>query len=983
MSSSTGKLVAALIFTALVGLVVWGMMRSSSRPSTTPPEFQGITPQPSPSDGLLGSVEGSVFQSFDPDSGELRYELRWDTLDPVGQGRYELTRPIASFYQGDTTVRVEALEGELLWPSRDQEPESGNLRGDVLITVREQTDAQGEVLGTLQTQELFFQSVLGELNAPELVRIEAPGVEFEGKGLTLRVSEVQKRLQYLRVDEHLGTTIRPDELRRSRANASSDSQPNQTPAPESSESAPLIDLYKIAIENQVELEQGGRSIRSDEAEVWVRLRDRALARGAIAPLQIGPITQRRSSGPPAAPGEQSRAPENESELAGQPIHFRNSGPIEIIPLAQAPAQLESDDLATRFRATSSPAVVLKDEETGAEIRCGSLAWGFGSRRLAVRGVGGALGVEFDFPGEASVRTGALDVDLAAGIGAFPGAGRVEILSGLSGVDEQTAIEWTERADIVLDTSSPASRQSSTPLIRWLTAAGEIEATTDTATVTGAFLRADFTSRVVDGTARNDLGRVSVEQNARTIIRDGETNADIAADRLEVLFAPERLANGEDHLVPTRASALGSAIALVNGDRLTGQTVDAVLLTAEDGSTSVQSIDASDQVTLRTREGLDLVAENLHASEQTGTLTLVGYPASVGVYTDAQGRGVSATDNFQDGFNITGESIRFDRGPRRLTVFGGGVLSYATRNPSLPGYDTGSVRWERSLRFEDQAGVAEFSGSVHAESKMRDGREYRASADRLTLTLIPDLLDEDARRASRESVSDADAVLAIRLEARPSEFALAEAFQYSSDASERTLETAARLSGEQILAHRDTQRLLVPGPGRLVLEDRRQTGKPIDPDALPTDGRGTTVFDWSGSLDALSSERRAVMSRAVRMRHRHLGADSLTVVETERLTATIDEKDGEESGTRYTLSTVEAEGAVLATHQESQVVADRLGYDSDQNQIIASALEGNRVTFFDAETGHHLPAERVILDLLTGRWRIEQAGQITAPLDVPG
>ncbi|MFI4853759.1 MAG: hypothetical protein ACIAQF_02130, partial [Phycisphaerales bacterium JB065] len=350
MSSSTGKLVAALIFTALAGLVVWGMTRGPSRSSTTPPEFQGITPQPSPSDGLLGSVEGSVFQSFDPDSGELRYELRWDTLDPVGQGRYELTKPIASFYQGETTVRVEALEGELLWPSRDQEPESGNLRGDVLITVRDNTDAQDEILGKLQTQELFFQSVLGELNAPELVRIEAPGVEFEGKGLTVRVSEVQKRLQYLRVNEHLGTTIRPDELRRGPATASRENNPNPTPTDEPLvEEAPLIDLYKIAFENQVELEQGGRRIRSDEAEVWVRLRDRTLARGAIAPLKIGPITDRNPSRNSSGSGGQPRSSENEPELASQPIHFRNSGPIEIIPLAQAPAQLESDDLATRFR----------------------------------------------------------------------------------------------------------------------------------------------------------------------------------------------------------------------------------------------------------------------------------------------------------------------------------------------------------------------------------------------------------------------------------------------------------------------------------------------------------------------------------------------------------------------------------------------------------------------------------------------------------
>ncbi len=981
MNSSTGKIVAAIIFTALVGLVVWGLTRSSASKPAEPSAFEGITPQPSPSDGLLGSVEGSVFQSFDPETGELRYELRWDTLDPVGQGRYELTKPVASFFQGDATVRVEAMEGELLWPSRDEEPESGNLRGEVLVTVRENNSEQSQVLGTLQTEDLFFQSVLGELNAPEFVRITAPGMEFEGKGLTVRVSEVQKRLQYLRVNEHLGTTIRPDQLRRGRrASGVGSSDQTADPSP-TSPSQPLIDLYRVAIENRVELEQGGRRITADEADVWVRLRDRSLARGAIAPLRIGPIPAEDATRDAAAGSDQARPGSGESTESSEPILFRNSGSIEITPIAQFSPQLESDDLATRFRATSSPAVVLSDEESGAEIRCGSLSWGFGSRRLAVRGVGGSLGVEFDFPGEASVRTGALDVDLAAGIGAFPGAGRVEILSGLSGRGEATAIEWTERADIVLDTSSPASRQSSTPLIRWLTASGDIEATTETTLVTGQFLRADFTSRLLDGVARNDLSRVSVEENSRTIIRDGDTNADIAANRLEVLFSPERDRAGDERLVPTRASALGSAVALVNGDRLTGQTVDAVLLAGDEGSTTVQSIDASENVTLRTREGLDLVAEALHASEATGTLTLVGYPASVGVFTDAQGGGVSAADDYHDAFNITGESIRFDRGPRRLTVFGGGVLSYATKSASLPGYDTGSVRWDRSMRFEDQIGSAEFNGNVHTESKTQDGQQYRASADRLLLTLVPDLLDEDARRASRQSVSDTDAVLAVRLEARTGEFAVAEAYQYSSGAADSTLETAARLSGEQIIAQRDTERLLVPGPGRLVFEDRRESDTPIDPDTLPTDGRGTTVFDWSGSLDALSAERRITMNRDVRMRHRHLGADSLTTVETERLTATLEEAK-DESTTRYIVNAVDAEGAVLATHRESQVVADRLTYSSEMNRIIASALEGNRVTFFDAETGRHLPAERVMLDLITGRWRIEQAGQITTPLEIP-
>ncbi len=974
-----GKLLAAVVFTVVVGLVVYGLTRGPGQPTAPTPDVDGPAIQPGPTDGILGSVNSSVFQSFDPESGKLRYELEWDTLDPVGQGRYELTAPVATFYQGDTVIEVRAEEGRLLWPSRDKEPESGNLTGDVVVRVSDTgaRDAEPEVLGTLTTQELFFQSVLGELNAPHVVRIEAPGIEFEGRGLTARISEVQRRLQYLRVEEHLGTTVWPDRLGgNDEAPSGSETAARGDEQPGSGE-PPLIDLYRIAFSEAVRIAQHTRSIASDEAEVWVRLRDRSLAPGAIAQLGIGSD----SGAERAAPGGNGVG--DSGEEAG-PIRFENAGSIEIVPLAQEPAQLASDDLATRFRATNSPAVVLRDDESGAELRCGSLTWGFTSRQLAVRGIGGALGVELDFPGEATVRTGAVDVDLEAGIAAFPGAGRVEILAGLTGEDERTAIEWTQRADVVLDTSSQASRVASRPLVRWLTATGEIEAVTDSATVRGDFLRADFSSRLAEGEAKNALSRVSVRDDASAVIRDGDVEADISARQLDVLFASVRERNGSrERIVPTRASASGNASATVNGDRLTGETIDAVLLAGDDRRTRVQSIDASGDVTLLTREGIDLAASTMHASEETGTLTLVGYPATVGLYADASGEGTSATDDFAEGFSITGESIRFDRGPGVVTVFGGGVLSYAAKNPEFGGYDTGSVRWQRSMRFDDRAGSAEFVGGVAASATSMNGSEYSVEGERLALTLVPDLLDEQSRRSISESARGNDVVLAIRLEAAAEQQALAEARQYSAGhrASDRVLETAARLTGDEIIAQRDTGRVLVPSAGRLVFEDRRPSGS--DGDELPTDGRGTTVFDWSGSLDALQGDGRIVMTRDVRMRHRHLGTDVLTVVETERLTATLVEVDVESGEQQYVLDGVEAEGAVLATHDESQVVADRLTYSRVAEQIIASALEGNRVTFFDAETGRHIPAERVILDLVTGRWRIEQAGQITTPLNAPG
>ncbi|MCR9215648.1 MAG: hypothetical protein NXI14_00460 [bacterium] len=978
-----GKLLAAAVFAVVVGLVIYGLTRGPGQSAPTP-EIDGPAIQPGPTEGVLGSVNSSVFQSFDPESGKLRYELEWETLDPVGQGRYELTAPVATFYTGDSVVEVRAIAGRLLWPSRDREPESGSLSGDVVVRVSEagSTDAPGQVLGTLSTQELFFQSVLGELNAPEVVRIEAPGIEFEGRGLTARISEVQRRLQYLRVEEHRGTTVWPDRLGGSDEPKSDTDRVTRGGRRETSDEPTLIDLYRIAFSESVRIAQDARAIASDEAEVWVRLRDRTLAPGAIARLDIGIASDAK---PSASDPDSSATPMQETaDNETGPIRFENAGSIEIVPLAQEPSQLAADDLATRFRATSSPAVLLRDDESGAEMRCGSLTWGFTSRRLAVRGVGGALGVELDFPGEATVRTGAVDVDLDAGIAAFPGAGRVEILAGLTGEDERTAIEWTQRADVVLDTSSQASRLASRPLVRWLTATGEIEAQTGSATVKGDFLRADFSSRVSRGEAKNALNRVSVRDRASAVIRDGDVEADIRAGQLDVLFASVRdRDSARDRIVPTRASASGNAVATVNGDRLAGETIDAVLLAGEDRRTRVQSIDASGDVTLLTREGIDLAAHTMHASEETGTLTLVGYPATAGLYADASGEGASATGDFTEGFSITGESIRFDRGPRVLTVFGGGVLSYAAENAEFGGYDTGSVRWQRSMRFDDRVGSAEFVGGVTASATAMNGSEYSIEGERLALTLVSDLMDEQSRRSISESAQANDVVLAIRLEAGVEGRAIAEGRQYSAGprAVDRSLETAARLTGDEIIVQRDTGRVLVPSAGRLVFEDRRPSDS--DGDELPTDGRGTTVFDWSGSLDALQDEGRVLMSRDVKMRHRHLGTDVLTVVETERLTATLVEGDAESAEQQYVLDGVDAEGAVLATHGESQVVADRLTYSRLTERIIASALDGNRVTFFDAETGRHIPAERVILDLVTGRWRIEQAGQITTPLNAPG
>ncbi len=188
------------------------------------------------------------------------------------------------------------------------------------------------------------------------------------------------------------------------------------------------------------------------------------------------------------------------------------------------------------------------------------------------------------------------------------------------------------------------------------------------------------------------------------------------------------------------------MATVNGDRLAGETIDAVLLAGENRRTRTEHRRFGD-VTLPTREGIDL-ARTMHASEETGTLTLVGYPATAGLYADASGKAPVPPETLP----------RASASPvsRSVSTVGPGAHGVRWRRPELRrrerefgGYDTGSVRWQRSMWFDDRVGSAGARRRVTASAAM-NGSEYSIEGERLALTLRTWWTNSRAARSARRS-----------------------------------------------------------------------------------------------------------------------------------------------------------------------------------------------------------------------------------------
>jgi len=152
-------------------------------------------------------------------------------------------------------------------------------------------------------------------------------------------------------------------------------------------------------------------------------------------------------------------------------------------------------------------------------------------------------------------------------------------------------------------------------------------------------------------------------------------------------------------------------------------------------------------------------------------------------------------------------------------------------------------------------------------------------------------------------------------------------------------------------------------------------------------RGTTLFEWKGSMSMDRPTGVVHLNDHVEMRHRDDPAADQTRLECEKLTAYVREvpdTDKSKSVDSFTgdLTSADAEGAVWLQSGAHELVADTLHYDALSRLVNAKATGGNVVTIFDTKTRAPITAREIEWDLVKDRIVITKPGTTVAPV-APG
>ncbi len=1023
----TGRLAAGALIALVLCIVALAMLRGKVlAPGSSAGAVGDLAPPPpgtktvpvsesgvgGPIQDLVSGTTEGVWTRVHPESGRLLYELKWEKLDPQESGLFYITQPKAKIFQPGRTIEVTAETGKVLWPSRDEEPESGQLEGQVLVVVRptrsDRPEGDAEVPPgpedlTIKTSALNFHTALGELRTMEEVVVDGMGAHAEGKGLTLRFTNDRARpLSFMRLEEGGKFTFMPRESEEAAGSGEA-----ATAERSGRRGTPEINYYRATFGRDVKLTAGGRTLEGEEASVFVRLVDGGLRPGSIARFERA----ERAGGTLASTAGAVVSDGATDTTANMGMELVWKGPLEVRPMGEEPSELAKDDVLFRVQAPSAGSVRLSDSASGADLRCVSLEYGATTRNVSLFGVG-PLGVTLTAPEVAELIAGRTEIDLTTGVGSIATPGMLRAIGKSARKDDDPAFEpgerprqvsWQERADFLLDASKGPVGTTGTVLPGEVVLRGRVEARDGLASVRGDFLRTVFGRIQPEGAAEPEptLSRLIVEGSA---LADDGRGGKITADALDVSFAPGEAENNEP--IPTIAGARGNVRAERGGDMLRAGMLDARLKKDERGQVRIASLDARLGVEAHLVRGeggreiagepgrqerrgahttIEAKADRVAGDVEGGLIELLGEPATI-----------SRTKGEEAG-SVAGKSmrVRTKHGHEGLTVFGPGSASYTLpAREEKPGARI-QVEWTSGLVYEESTGRAEVMGDATASAELDDRERYVARGGRIIVDMTPGPgTDREAFEAS-----DRRELLRASIEATDVEHpAEVELRRYVDDGTApepgtgvrvQRLEGLAFLSGAAIELDAKKATMAATGPGLLLLEDRRESKPPAGAAPADEEGplvvknmRGTTLFNFEQTLTFDRASGQGEMSGRVRVRHKDAATERFTDIECERLRMHVEEAPAEPGTSReqpaLRLVRAEAIGAVFARHGNLQVIGDAMTYDAAGRTLTASAAEGNRVTIFDEARGRHFTAEAASVDLATGSWRAVEAGTIAVP-----
>lgn len=984
-TKATGLLVAGALTLVAVGVLAVAVFRpGGAEPRETPTDREPamVAAAPAGRPGTTGEIRDIVQSSaegrielFDA-TGRIAQVLSYDTFEPLEASRFRVAGPKAHIFMTDgRMVEVRAASAQFVQRRARQEPESGWFRGGVEIrlfdrpldrAVPADADAaiaadRGPALVEVTTQSIDFDLASGEVRTTDPVSLTADmgadAVSFAGQGLTMLLSEKDRRLLFLKIEtgDHLRFT--PGAGKRAVSERAAPpvavGEGASGAAPGAEVVAPREDMYRVDFAGPVKIAAGSSVVDADVLEVWARLLGGSLAPDAVLPIlpvADAPVVADQSAGGGSA-----------QPNAGQrdPVTLTWAGALTLRPLATRPSELGADDVFVRFSAPKRGIVRFDDESFRAHAEAATIEYGLRTRVLALSGLGprGAI-VRMQDAGEA--HTSRIEANLGTGVASFPGPGQLgaigkALAQGQTANDGARDISWRGRADIGLARSGDGK----TLTLRSASFTDDVRAREGAMLLTGAALRATFEE---GERGRPLITGVRVEGDA---VADAAGDGRASADRLDVAFEPSadrRRAN------PTVATAMGNVRAQREGSSIEAELVETTFAPDESGRTRVAALSADLGVFVRTGEAPDFIearADRLRARPGEELVELLG-AASIAKGPDT----------------LRAESMRLVGGTvRTATVFGAGSAEHVgVAGDGLLAVDRLVVEWTDSMTFDDATGRAECAGNVLAVGTHGPLERHEAKGARLAINLTPGPASEapaepGAKPAARELLSIA--LLGKSEFEEGGDKARIESRRFVEDPAGENglrLEGLVFLDADRIEGDAATQTLSVPGAGRLLLEDRRATPGADAPKSggTPVAG-GTTLLEWGDTMSFSHPNRRGDARGKVRLRHLPSGASEAVELECERLAATLADAAEE-------LREADAQGAVYARRGARQLTGDRLLYKFANGARTAevTAAPGNVVTVFDEGSGQASAAKSITWDIDRDRVKATESSPIVAP-----
>ncbi|MGD9689385.1 MAG: hypothetical protein AB7K52_07750 [Phycisphaerales bacterium] len=1045
---STGLIVAAgvfLIASGIVGLVaVWNRQTPGDGParSLKPPAVMPPVPVDIDSEGLRGAGRARVQFVSRSDPGKAIGHLGWASLEPSGPGRARVVDPRGEIYvRAGGSIRIAAARGTILYPAGLQQLESGTFEGGVTVEYVPGGQADEAAPATLRifAPTITFSAVSGEVSTNERFRASAEQFEVAARGLRLIGNQVDNTLELLEMGPPEYVWLAPHRRSPADAAAAGAGTPSREGGVSRGDLPPAVTdaaksvretFYHAVAREEFRVTRRGLRVDADRLELWARFVNGALAPGAIG--QAGNTSGVRDGLRAATAPAPEVAPPGEPLMRTPPISgeppslftglddpdvfvARWGGPLVVRPMETRPPELTEEEIAAAFRSSAQRRVEIIERDVGAAISAAAIDYAATSMTLGVAGSRGSP-ARLELAGKGRLQTDFSRLSLRTGVGLARGPSRLE--AAASTADRPTDIAWTDQADFEFHAPDAAISDR----LKSARFNGNVTARDGSASLQADSAAAEFASfEHPEGPLEALLSRVQAQGRVRARDAGGGT---LEADALTLELEP--VGRSAD---PRDLSARGNVRASRGAWTIAGGALDATLARDERGQVVVSRAEVRERAIVESTPAERAIDRS---GDQAGRVRAEADQIIADVdhlLVDLLGERVTIT---RDEGSITGTQMRLDGERQELFVFGAGELTLRPEprtdplgTVSPPADPLVTARWDRSMSFNNLEGSAECVGNARAVAITSPVEETTLLSEVIRLRFTPEepaspgaietpgsgalgalaasregskarrLLRAEAIGASFEREGGARASIESR------RFAPAGSPIAARPGESRPIERLFYIEGDRLIADETEHLIEVPGPGRLLVDDRRTAGTPAlpapQPGALPADlsgVRGTTLFHWTTGLRYDRDEGLIRLLGGVRALHRDAPDQPVISIDADDATARVlaptspvpAEPDTLPSafapGRQAELLSATCEGNVVISLPEgARVEARRASLDTragERGVIEASATEPDWVIFTTPDNPSATQCRAIFYDLARRQPRIVGPAPVVVP-----